>query len=345
MVLPEFLESSLVLSVVTFIYGAAAVLYWANWIFEKPVLGRSATWLMVIGFLGNTGGIALRWVETYVQGHGRAPFTNLYESLVFFSWTIALLYLVIEKQHKIRSLGAFAAPLAFLALAYAALQNKDIMPLMPALKSNWLIAHVMTCFLGYAAFAVAFGLAVIYLLKARDKGLAWLIGAIFGIGAATLAVTVTGMKTDSFWTLAGSGFFIGAGGALAAGFLTATIINLIKQNDPEGQGRLTKMLPDLGVMDELTYQTILFGFMFLTAGIITGAVWANSAWGRYWSWDPKETWSLITWLIYATMIHARLVRGWRGRRTIYLSLVGFSAVLFTYFGVNTLLKGLHSYAT
>ncbi|WP_248635508.1 c-type cytochrome biogenesis protein CcsB [Desulfatibacillum aliphaticivorans] len=345
MALLEIVESTQIVSFITFVYGAAAVLYWADWVFEKPVLSRSATWLMLIGFLGNTAGIVLRWIESHQMGIGRAPFTNLYESLVFFAWTIAILYLVIEKQYKVRSLGAFAAPLAFLALAYAALQNKAIMPLMPALKSNWLIAHVITCFLGYAAFAVAFGLAVIYLIKSRDAGLSWLAGALAGIAATILTVIFTGYQTDSFWTLAGAGFFIGAGVALGAGFATSAVVNLVKKSDPEGKGRVNKMLPDLGVLDELTYQTILFGFMFLTAGIITGSVWANSAWGRYWSWDPKETWSLITWLIYGAMIHSRLVRGWRGRRTVYLSLFGFGAVLFTYFGVNTLLKGLHSYAT
>ena len=87
------------------------------------------------------------------------------------------------------------------------------------------------------------------------------------------------------------------------------------------------------------HRLIMFGFLFLSAGIITGAVWANSAWGRYWGWDPKETWSLITWFVYAALLHARLMRGWRGRRIAYLSIVGFGAVLFTYFGVN-LLPGL-----
>jgi len=106
--------------------------------------------------------------------------------------------------------------------------------------------------------------------------------------------------------------------------------------------RLLAMFPEPVILDELGYQMTLFGFLFLSIGIISGAVWANSAWGRYWGWDPKETWSLVTWFIYATMLHARLMRGWRGKRIAYLSLVGFAAVLFTYFGVN-LLPGLHSY--
>ncbi|MEA3428737.1 MAG: c-type cytochrome biogenesis protein CcsB, partial [Thermodesulfobacteriota bacterium] len=154
-----------------------------------------------------------------------------------------------------------------------------IQPLIPALKSNWLIAHVVTCFLGYAGFAIAFGVSLLYLFKKKDKA----------------------GKTGAFIHF-----------------------------------------PESHVLDELTYQTITFGFLFLTIGIITGSVWANSAWGSYWSWDPKETWSLITWFIYATLLHARMMRGWTGKRIAYLSIIGFIAVIFTYFGVN-LLPGLHSY--
>ncbi len=88
---------------------------------------------------------------------------------------------------------------------------------------------------------------------------------------------------------------------------------------------------------------VVIGFFLLALGIITGAVWAHSAWGSYWTWDPKETWSLITWLIYAVILHSRLLRGWRGKRIAILSIIGFFCVLFTYFGVNYL-AGLHSYA-
>jgi ABC-type transport system involved in cytochrome c biogenesis permease subunit len=97
--------------------------------------------------------------------------------------------------------------------------------------------------------------------------------------------------------------------------------------------------------DAATGKTISFGFLFLTVGIISGAVWANSAWGTYWSWDPKETWSLITWFIYAVFLHCRFMRGWKGQRAAWISVIGFASVVFTYFGVNYLLSGLHSYAT
>ena len=164
------------------------------------------------------------------MGIGHAPLTNMYESVVFFAWTIVLFYLVIEWKFKIKIIGAFAVPFAFLAMAYASFSteiNKTITPLIPALQSNWLIAHVVTCFIGYAAFAVAAALGIMYLLKNTDKT---------GHGIAT---------------------------ALA--------------------GRL----PELTVIDDIIHKTMVFGFIWLSAGIITGAIWANSAWGTYWSWDPK----------------------------------------------------------
>jgi cytochrome c-type biogenesis protein CcsB len=275
-------SSSQLLSIVTFIYGLSAVLYIAAWIFEKSFPGKVATWTAVIGVVGNVLGILLRWVETYKLGYGHAPLSNLYESLIFFAWCIVAIYLYVEYRYRNRAIGAFVVPLAFLSMAYASLSpniSDRIQPLIPALQSNWLIAHVITCFFGYAGFAVAFGISIMYIMKRR--------------------VPVT------------------AGPGLAH-------------------------VPGPEVLDDLTHKMVQFGFLFLTVGIITGAVWANSAWGRYWGWDPKETWSLITWFIYATLLHARLMRGWRGRKIAYISIAGFMAVLFTYFGVN-LLPGLHSY--
>ncbi len=275
------MNSSSILSVTTFVYALSAFLYIFSWVFKKEGAARAATCVAVAGLFGNIAGFALRWVETYRLGYGHAPLSNLYESLVFFSMTIIAVYLVIEFKYKKRVVGAFTAPLAFLALAYASLSpniSDRIQPLVPALKSNWLIAHVVTCFIGYAAFAVAFGISIMYILKKRARSESGLLGR----------------------------------------------------------------LPDSSILDELIYQLVMFGFLFLTVGIITGAVWANSAWGRYWGWDPKETWSLITWFIYSTLIHARMMRGWRGKRIAWLSVAGFAAVLFTYFGVN-LLPGLHSY--
>jgi cytochrome c-type biogenesis protein CcsB len=276
------MTSSLLLSATTFVYGFAGFLYLFAWVFRRPPAATLGTWVAVGGWVLNAAGFGLRWAESYRMGYGHAPLSNLYESLIFFAWAIMAIHFYIEWRYRNRVIGAFSTSLAFLTMAYASLSpniSDRIQPLIPALKSNWLIAHVVTCFIGYGAFAVAFGVGIMYLLKA---------------GRA----------------------------AEEAGMV----------------GRL----PSVSVMDELMHRLIMFGFLFLSAGIITGAVWANSAWGRYWGWDPKETWSLITWFVYAALLHARLMRGWRGRRIAYLSILGFGAVLFTYFGVN-LLPGLHSY--
>lgn len=109
-------------------------------------------------------------------------------------------------------------------------------------------------------------------------------------------------------------------------------------------GVISRRLPSLKVLDDLNYQALTFGFPLLTLGIITGAVWAEYAWGRYWGWDPKETWSLITWFLYAAMLHQRLTVGWRGRKAAIMAIVGFFSVLFTFLGVNLFLLGLHAYS-
>jgi len=106
---------------------------------------------------------------------------------------------------------------------------------------------------------------------------------------------------------------------------------------------LFQRLPNLQILDEINYKLITLGFPLLTLAIITGALWAESAWGSYWRWDPKEVWSLITWFIYALVLHARLTAGWRGRKAAMLSIAGFISVIFTFFGVNLLLKGLHAF--
>jgi cytochrome c-type biogenesis protein CcsB len=310
-----------------------------SWIFKKEDPAKLATWVTILGFVGNTAGIVLRWVESYRLGFGHAPLSNLYESLVFFAWSIALIYLVVERKYQNRIIGAFTLPIAFLAIAYASLSpnvSARIQPLLPALKSNWLIAHVVTCFIGYAAFAIAFGVSAMYLIKKGrdDEALGW--------WEISQPIVLFLMVTLFVRVLLIPQWFNAALLALPLSLAVYAAAFLLKRLDESVKSKLLNLLPPPAFMDELIYQLIMFGFLFLTAGIITGAVWANSAWGRYWGWDPKETWSLVTWFIYATLLHAKLMRGWKGRRIAYLSLFGFSAVLFTYFGVN-LLPGLHSY--
>ena len=282
------MNSSLLFGLTTLAYLLSTVFYIGLLVFKSKKSGLVGLALVSAGIIVQTGALGLRWYESYQIGIGHAPLTNMYESLVFFAWCIALFYIFMELKFKTPVIGAFVMPFAFTAMAYASFAkgiNQEISPLIPALQSNWLIAHVMTCFIGYGAFAVAGGLGVMYLLKksAVNRGLS--------------------DKT------------------------------------------LTGGLPDLKVLDDLTHKTIVFGFMWLTAGIITGAVWANEAWGTYWSWDPKETWSIITWFLYALTLHARFTRGWSGTRIAWLAILGVGSVLFTYFGVNFLLAGLHSYGS
>jgi cytochrome c-type biogenesis protein CcsB len=249
------------------------------------VFGYVASLSLFVGFALMTAAIVNRWHTAQ-----RPPFSNMYESLILFAWAIALIYLVLELVYSIRIAGSLAAILAVLAIAAASFFDETIEPLVPALQSNWLVYHVLACFVGYAAFAISAGASVVYLiLRARGK---------------------TGER-DS-----------------------------VKPKETS---------KNMLALQSFNYEAIRFGFLFLGLGIITGAVWANEAWGTYWSWDPKETWSLITWIIYAILIHFKYVSGRFGVKDINMfnavcSIIGFLAVIFTYFGVNFLLSGLHSYA-
>ncbi|MFH1799469.1 MAG: c-type cytochrome biogenesis protein CcsB [Candidatus Omnitrophota bacterium] len=278
------MTNSMLFGIATFVYFFVMVIYVSYLAFRSEMLGKVASLSLLGGAVVETAAIGMRWYESYAMGIGRAPLTNMYESLAFFALTIALIYLYLERKFKIRTMGAFVAPFPFLIMAYASLNPNDIQPLVPALKSNWLISHVLTCFVGYAAFAVSFVVSILYLFRVRAE-----------------------------------------------------------KRSPKSAGSFWDFLPSSAALDEIGYKTIAIGFPLLTIGIVTGAFWANVAWGTYWSWDPKETWSLIVWLIYAAYLHARITRGWRGKRASILSIVGFAATIFCYLGVNLILSGLHSY--
>jgi len=279
------MTSSLMFNVTTFAYLISMLLFFAFLASRSKVLGTVGMLAAYGGLLAQTVAIGLRWKESYDMGVGHAPLSNLYESVVFFSWTIVLIYALLDIKYKYRVIGAFVMPFALLGMAWAQLgMNTGIEPLVPALQSNWLLYHVVTCFLGYAAFAVACGISIMYLIKAACE----------------------------------------AGGNSAS-------------------GGMISMFPPIKVLDDLNYRAIMVGFPLLTLGIITGAAWANYAWGTYWSWDPKETWSLIVWFVYAAFLHARITKGWVGKRAAWLSIIGFAATIFCYLGVNLFLSGLHSY--
>jgi cytochrome c-type biogenesis protein CcsB len=274
---PYFFNAAMLIYIIAF---SCYLLFIAT---KKRTMGTVAFCVILSGFLVHLAGLLIRWWESYATGYGYVPLSNIYESLIFFSWAIVLVYLIVDMRYHQRTIGVIATPLAAVAIALTSLlpgAKSDIRPLIPALQSNWLAIHVITCFLGYAAFAIAFGVSIAYMIQAKRK------------------------------------------------------------SSPRA---IISWLPSSQTLDEINYKAIAIGFPMLTLGIITGAAWASYAWGSYWSWDPKETWSLITWFIYAAFLHARFTHEWRGRKTALLSIVGFGAVIFTYFGVNFLLSGLHSY--
>ena len=262
-------------TIVMLAYFAAMILYFAFIVVKKDAVARVAVGLQIAGFVLHTAALVCRGI-----GAGRLPLTNQYEFATSFAWGLCLVSLIFVIRFKFPVLGAFAAPVIFLIIGYAAMQSKDVKELMPALRSNWLGFHVSTAIIAYGAFGVSFVLSIIFLLRDRMK---------------------------------------------ASGFLDQHI-------------------PDKEKLDMISYRSVSLGLLFLTFTIITGAIWAERAWGSYWSWDPKETWSLVTWIIYAIYLHLRLRKGWRGRSAAIFAVVGFICVLFTYLGVNTWLPGVHSYA-
>ncbi len=283
------MTSAQLFNITTIGYFAAMVMFIAYLATRSKGVALTANLLAYIGFALHTAAIGVRWYESYhLPGSiGHAPLSNLYESVVFFAWTILLIYILIDFKYRQRSMGAFVIPFAFLGMTWAQWRlDKTIEPLVPALQSNWLTYHVITCFLGYAAFAVACGVSIMYLIK-------------------------VGKQEKN------------ASGSPAGGLLA--------------------IFPHARVLEDINYKAIMIGFPLLSLGIITGAAWANYAWGTYWSWDPKETWSLIVWFIYAAFLHARFTRGWAGKKAAWLSIFGFAATIFCYLGVNLVLSGLHSY--
>jgi len=256
------------------IYLASAAFYVAHLFDKKRAIGQIGLALLLVGLAFHTGSLVVRTVAAQ-----RPPFLNLYEYMLSFAWGGVIVYLGLEFLTKTRVFGSFAVPLVA-GISYLAIRlPTDVNPTMPALRSAWRVPHIATAILGYAAFAVAVGLAIMYLIREKNEG------------------------QDSFWA---------------------------------------KKLPPADVLDQTIYRLITFGFLMQTLLLITGAIWAQKAWGKYWQWDPKETWALITWLIYASYLHMRTTKGWRGRKSAIMTIIGFAAVIFTLYGVN-LLGGLHAY--
>ena len=252
--------------------------------------------------------LSSRWVVA-----GYFPLSNLYESLLFLTWTLLTIYLYIENKTNSKLIGAVLIPVALFINGFANLTLSADMqkssPLVPALQSNWLMMHVSMMMLSYATLIMGSLLCILFLVIARNQEV--------------------DLKTGEKTTIP------------LYNIMVDYYENQIFSASTEGSevGKL-KLLQSL---DNWSYRIIGLGFPFLTIGIIAGGVWANEAWGSYWSWDPKETWALITWIIFATYLHARITKGWEGKKTAVLGSIGFFVIWICYLGVNFLGKGLHSY--
>lgn len=357
------MDSSIFFGISTTAYFLAMIIYITHLAFKNKVVGIAATSVTIIGFASQTVALILRWNEfADFSGMGiwrSAPLTNLYESLIFFIWCLILGYLIIEFKFKNRSFGAFVTPIAGLALAFIDLSgmSKEIQPLVPALQSNWLLVHVMMSFIAYAAFSLSFSTALMYLIVKTDKRYeaSYLFWSIT-LGIMIILLLSTGFDLLKFKVMVKPDIFIKTYMFKASFLNTSSAIKVLSWISALviifavwRYGNVLKTViqkfnitPE--ILDEITYKSIAIGFpIFTLGGLIFGAIWADQAWGVYWSWDPKETWSLITWFIYAFYLHSRMIRGWRGKRVAIVAVIGFTAVIFTYLGVNLLLSGLHSY--
>nr|WIA68210.1 cytochrome c heme attachment protein [Pellia epiphylla]WIA68296.1 cytochrome c heme attachment protein [Pellia epiphylla]WIA68382.1 cytochrome c heme attachment protein [Pellia epiphylla] len=248
------------------------------------------------------------------------PLSNLYESSMFLSWSLMLIHLILESKNS--WLGIVTAPSAVSAHGFATLclpkEMQESIHLVPAPQSHWLMMHVTTMIFSYATLSCG------------------------SLSAMALPI-ITATKQDNFPTIKfRTNSFLGS---WILGDYAKTVRNdkhshELREISSSTNFRKWRLIKEL---DDWSYRIIGFGFPLLTIGILSGAVWANEAWGSYWNWDPKETWALITWLIFAIYLHTRMIRGWWGHEPAIIASSGFFIIRIRYSGVNLLGKGLHSY--
>ena len=330
---------------------ATMLIFWVHVAFPNlPYLRSLGNAGMAIANLCIAALLGARWLDA-----GYFPLSNLYESLFFLAWGITTMHIVVNRigsksanDNAKRLIGAFTSPVAMGITAFAAIALPDGMqvsePLVPALKSNWLMMHVSVMLLSYAALMTGSILAIAFLIVTRGQDVV-LQGSSFGTNLRSLSDLDSNNSNNSNPETFAAFAVEGMGSVLNSANLPSTnssaTATLIAENQakPLSLRRLT-----LGeTLDNLSYRAIGLGFPLLTIGIIAGGVWANEAWGSYWSWDPKETWSLITWLVFAAYLHTRITKGWQGRKPAILASFGLLVVWTCYLGVNLLGKGLHSY--
>nr|QYB18502.1 cytochrome c biogenesis protein [Conocephalum salebrosum]QYB18590.1 cytochrome c biogenesis protein [Conocephalum salebrosum] len=292
-------------------------IYWGKFLYiniqKITILGEIS---MKIACFFITSFLVIRWISS-----GHFPLSNLYESFMFLSWSFTLIHLILENKSQNTWLGIITAPSAMLAHGFATLslpkEMKESLFLVPALQSHWLMMHVTMMMLSYASL---------------------LCGSLLAI--ALLIITVT--KQKNFPIISYFKFFFNS--FIFQNFLQPIENEIFLYKSQKIFSfinfRKWQLIKEL---DNWSYRVISLGFPLLTIGILSGAVWANEAWGSYWNWDPKETWALITWLIFAIYLHTRMIKGWQGKKPAIIASLGFFIVWICYLGVNLLGKGLHSY--
>nr|YP_009297976.1 cytochrome c biogenesis protein [Plocamium cartilagineum]AOM67914.1 cytochrome c biogenesis protein [Plocamium cartilagineum] len=286
------------------------MIYWLNITFKNlTLLKQLGTILTIVINLCLSSTLSLRWIN-----NGFFPLSNLYESLIFLTWSFTLIHLIIEKKNKSKLIGAISIPIALFTIAFASfslpIDMQKATPLVPALRSNWLMMHVSIMMISYSTLIIGSLLSILFLIVSKGKNINL------------------------------------QGNAYNYNFQNTKIKTYKKIPINTKKSRLlytAKRMSLLQSIDNLSYRIIGLGFPLLTIGIIAGAVWANEAWGSYWSWDPKETWALITWIIFAAYLHSRLTQSWQGKKPAIIASIGFIIVWICYLGVNFLGKGLHSY--
>ena len=298
-----------ILLITTIIYWFSLIVIKNPLIYNIGKIGSIIANVLLFFILGS------RWISA-----GYFPLSNLYESLLFLTWTLLAVYLFVELKTKSSLIGATLIPVALLINGFANLtlpiEMQKASPLVPALQSNWLMMHVSMMMLSYGTLIMGSLLSILYLVISKGQDL-------------ELGETNSGNQNVD-----NSNIIIN-NQALAYQSKAVDFINF----NTISRSKLTL----LQSLDNWSYRIIGLGFPFLTIGIIAGGVWANEAWGSYWSWDPKETWALITWLVFSAYLHSRITKGWQGKKTAILASLGFFVIWVCYLGVNFLGKGLHSY--
>nr|YP_009462217.1 cytochrome c biogenesis protein [Noronhia lowryi]AUT84541.1 cytochrome c biogenesis protein [Noronhia lowryi] len=273
---------------------------------------------MIMTFFCITGLLVTRWIYS-----GHFPLSNLYESLIFLSWSFSLIHIVPYFKKKKNFLSAIIGPSAIFTQGFATsgllteIHESEI--LVPALQSEWLIMHVSMMILGYAALLCGSLLSVALLVIAVRKNRKFFF------------------TSNHLLNLNGSFFF----GEIEYMNERSNVLQNTSFFSPKNYYR-SQFIQQL---DYWSYRVISLGFIFLTIGILSGAVWANEAWGSYWSWDPKETWAFITWIVFAIYLHIRTNIKWKGINSAIVASIGFLIIWICYFGVNLLGIGLHSYGS